>query len=115
VSGTFDVIVANPPYIARGDLALLPREVACYDPPRALDGGADGLDAYRAISADLARLMARGGIFATEIGLDQADAVAAVLKASGLAIEGIEKDIAGIPRCVIASQERTASVRCAVL
>jgi release factor glutamine methyltransferase len=114
VSGKFDVIVANPPYIARGDLELLPREVAGYDPLRALDGGADGLDAYRAIAADLARLLVRGGLFATEIGLDQADAVAAVLKASGLTIGGIEKDIAGIPRCVIASLKRTASVRCAV-
>jgi release factor glutamine methyltransferase len=102
VSGKFGVIVANPPYVARGDLALLQREVACYDPRRALDGGEDGLDAYRAIATDLPRLLATDGIFVTEIGVGQGEAAAAILKASGLAIEGIEEDIAGIPRCLIA-------------
>jgi release factor glutamine methyltransferase len=54
----FDLVVANPPYIASADMAGLPVEVRAHDPARALDGGADGLDAYRAILADLGRLLA---------------------------------------------------------
>jgi len=102
VSAKFDAVVANPPYIASGDLLLAPREVACYDPWRALDGGEDGLRAYRAIATHLPRLLASNGIFATEVGVDQADAVGAVMRTAGLALDGIEKDLAGIPRCVIA-------------
>ena len=102
VSAKFDAVVANPPYIASGDLRLVPREVACYDPWRALDGGEDGLRAYRAIATHLPRLLASNGIFATEVGVDQADAVGAVMRTAGLALDGIEKDLAGIPRCVIA-------------
>ena len=102
VSAKFDAVVANPPYIASGDLQLAPREVACYDPWRALDGGEDGLRAYRAIATHLPRLLASNGIFVTEVGVDQADAVGAVMRNNGLALDGIEKDLAGIPRCVIA-------------
>ena len=102
VSAKFDVVVANPPYIASGDLRLAPREVACYDPWRALDGGEDGLSAYRAIATHLPRLLASNGIFVTEVGIDQAEAVVAVMRTNGLDLDGIEKDLAGIPRCVIA-------------
>jgi release factor glutamine methyltransferase len=111
LSGRFDVIVANPPYIASGGLAFLPREVVCYDPPRALDGGRDGLVAYRAIAADLQALLACDGVFVTEIGVDQADAAATVLRANGLVLEGIEEDLAGIARCVIARPGRTGLCR----
>jgi release factor glutamine methyltransferase len=69
--GRFDVVVANPPYIASADIAGLPREVRDFDPRMALDGGADGLDAYRAIAADAAAPVATGGIFAGEIGHGQ--------------------------------------------
>jgi release factor glutamine methyltransferase len=102
LSARFDAIVVNPPYIASTDLAVLPREVAWYDPLRALDGGKDGLDPYRAIAADLAGRLAPEGIFAAEVGADQADAVASILTASGLAFGGIEKDLSGVARCVIA-------------
>ena len=86
LSARFEVIVANPPYIASADLALLPREVACYDPPRALDGGKDGLAAYRSIGAGLVTLLAPGGI----------------LMKNGLVLDGVEKDLAGVGRCVVA-------------
>jgi release factor glutamine methyltransferase len=111
LSGRFNVIVANPPYIASGALAFLPREVVHYDPPRALDGGQDGLRAYRAIAADLAALLTCNGVFVTEVGVNQADAAAAVLRANGLMFDGIEEDLAGIARCVIARPARTGSCR----
>jgi release factor glutamine methyltransferase len=102
VSAKFDAVITNPPYIASGELRLVPREVACYDPWRALDGGEDGLSAYRAIATHLPRLLASNGIFVTEVGIDQAEAVVAVMRTNGLDLDGIEKDLAGIPRCVIA-------------
>jgi release factor glutamine methyltransferase len=102
VSAKFDAVVTNPPYIASGELRLVPREVACYDPWRALDGGEDGLSAYRAIATHLPRLLASNGIFVTEVGIDQAEAVVAVMRTNGLDLDGIEKDLAGIPRCVVA-------------
>jgi release factor glutamine methyltransferase len=106
VSGKFDAILANPPYIASEALALLPREVACHDPWRALDGGADGLRSHRAIAKAAPRLLSPHGILATEIGAGQADAVAAIMKDNGLIVDGIEKDLAGIARCVIACPAR---------
>jgi release factor glutamine methyltransferase len=106
LSGWFDVVVANPPYIATAELASLPREVALHDPRRALDGGADGLEAYRSIAADLPRLLAPGGIFAAEIGVGEADAVGAILKGNGLVPDGIVKDLGGIVRCVTAHAAR---------
>jgi len=103
LSGKFEAIVANPPYVATAHLVLLPREVAYHDPWRALDGGRDGLAAYRKIGVAVPRLLASDGIFVCEVGRDQADAVAATLTANRMAIAGTEKDLAGMARCVIAS------------
>lgn len=102
LAGRFDVIVANPPYIATAAIAELPPEVVRYDPRRALDGGPDGLDPYRAIAADLPRLLKPGGIFAGEIGLGQAGATVAILRASGFGMETVARDLAGIARCLVA-------------
>ena len=102
VSGRFDAIVSNPPYIDSAALADLPREVALYDPCLALDGGPDGLCAYRSLVVDLPRLLTTGGVFACEVGAGQAPVVARMLRASGLAIEGCERDLAGHARCVVA-------------
>jgi release factor glutamine methyltransferase len=102
IAGAFDAIVANPPYIPTGEIAALPPEVRDHDPRRALDGGPDGLAAYRAIAADLPRLLTSGGFFAAEIGIGQHDAVAAVLAARGLAIEAVVDDLAGVKRCLVA-------------
>jgi release factor glutamine methyltransferase len=106
ISAKFDAIVANPPYIASKDLWLLPREVALHDPRRALDGGMDGLGAYRVIAKHLPLLLAADGVFVTEIGVDQGDAVSGVMRTNGLILDGIEKDLAGIRRCVIARPRR---------
>jgi release factor glutamine methyltransferase len=99
----FSVIVANPPYIATGMLGGLPRAVRDYDPVLALDGGGDGLAAYRAIAAGLAARLAPAGIFAVEIGAGQRGDVQAILAEAGLAVDGVESDLGGISRCVIAS------------
>ena len=101
VAGRFDAILANPPYIRSTELRDLPPEVARFDPRRALDGGADGLDAYRAIAEDLGHLMAPGGMFVCEIGSGQAASVAAILQASGLLVEACEPDLAGIERGLV--------------
>jgi release factor glutamine methyltransferase len=102
IGGRFDRVVANPPYIASADIALLMPEVRDHDPHIALDGGADGLAAYRGIAADLPRLLRPGGLFAAEIGAGQAESVAAILRQCGLAIDAVVPDLAGIGRVVIA-------------
>jgi release factor glutamine methyltransferase len=109
LAGEFDIVVANPPYIATGDIAGLPREVRDFDPRRALDGGADGLAAYRSIIADLPRLLAAEGIFAAEIGWGQQQAVAALLAEAGLMVDGFAPDLAGIPRVAIARNQAIAA------
>jgi release factor glutamine methyltransferase len=105
ISGGFDIVVANPPYIATGAIAGLPPEVRDFDPRRALDGGADGLDAYRAIAAALRKLLAPDGLFAAELGAGQAEAVAGVLAVAGLKVVGLADDLAGIARCILARPE----------
>jgi release factor glutamine methyltransferase len=102
LTGRFDVIVSNPPYIERAEIPLLPREVRDFDPVLALDGGADGLEAYRALAAEAPRLLSPGGIFACEIGAGQADAVTALLSDAGLWVEAVVPDLAGIARCAMA-------------
>ena len=71
----FDLIVSNPPYVVHGELAALPPEVRDYDPAVALDGGADGLDGYRAIAGEARRLLAPGGRLIVELGAGQEPAV----------------------------------------
>lgn len=106
--GRFEAIVANPPYIASAALAELPREVALHDPRRALDGGADGLAAYCALAPDLPELLAPTGLFACEIGVDQAAGVAAILAAQGLESEAPVRDLAGIERVLVARLDRSS-------
>lgn len=100
LTGPFDVIVSNPPYIATADLASLPPEVR-HEPRAALDGGPDGLAAYRRLVPDTVRLLARGGIAAFEVGEGQAAAVEALGVAAGLAAAGRAADLAGIERCIL--------------
>jgi release factor glutamine methyltransferase len=107
LAGGFDAVVANPPYIPTAALPLLPPEVRLYDPRSALDGGADGLDAYRAIAADLHRLLTPGGVFACEVGEGKAAAVAGILAASGFFIADAAPDLAGIARAIIARRLRS--------
>lgn len=100
----FDVIVSNPPYIASAEIGGLAREVAQHDPRTALDGGPDGLDAYRRIAAGAAGFLAPGGQAMVEIGWTQAEAVSGLFRAAGFEVggDGIVRDLAGHPRCVCA-------------
>jgi release factor glutamine methyltransferase len=97
LAGRFDLVLSNPPYIPGGDIAGLMPEVARFEPARALDGGADGLDAYRRILAALPRLLAPGGAAVLEIGAGQAEAVAAL---AGQTV-AFRADLGGIPRAMV--------------
>ena len=101
LAGPLDLIVANPPYIAAGEIAGLQREVAQYEPRRALDGGPDGLDCYRALAGDVARLLAPNGAAILEFGMGQAKPVGQILEPAGLLVEGFAADLSGTQRCVI--------------
>ena len=103
VSGPFDIVVSNPPYVVRGEIAALAPEVSHYDPPLALDGGNDGLDAYRAIAADAARLLAPGGRLIVELGAGQEPPVRALFTKAGLTVCDARNDLAGIPRALVAA------------
>lgn len=101
LSGPFHLIVSNPPYIRSADIAGLANDVRRYDPHRALDGGADGLDAYRALIPQAARLLTPGGVLVVEAGHGQADEIERLMTAAGLASEQPPRaDLAGIPRAV---------------
>ncbi|WGF90690.1 peptide chain release factor N(5)-glutamine methyltransferase [Marinivivus vitaminiproducens] len=102
LQGPFDLIVSNPPYIASSAIASLAPDVRSFEPAGALDGGPDGLDAYRAIAPDLGRILAPAGWAVLEVGAGQADDVAALLGAAGLEAIGTRRDLAGIPRAVVA-------------
>lgn len=92
ISGTFHAIVSNPPYIASNVIANLAPEVTKFDPAAALDGGPDGLDAYKAIAKDAARFMRPDGVIGLEIGYDQRNDVTAVFEAAGFQCVGSAKD-----------------------
>jgi release factor glutamine methyltransferase len=100
VEGQFDLVVSNPPYIPSKDIDTLEPEVARFEPRLALDGGVDGLNAYRAIVSALPRLLKPGGAFALEVGIGQAEEVRALAEAAGLSTGPAKRDIAGIPRVV---------------
>lgn len=101
IDGRFDLIVSNPPYIPSGDLANLAAEVRMFDPEKALDGGGDGLDCYRAIAASAADHLADDGCVAVEIGYDQRDAVSAIFEDNGFVRREARKDLGGNDRVLI--------------
>jgi release factor glutamine methyltransferase len=100
VQGAFDLIVSNPPYISRGEIATLEPEVRDYAPAVALDGGNDGLDCYRAIAKDARRLLAPGGRLIVELGAGQEAEVRALFTQAGLQVSQARADLAGIPRAL---------------
>jgi release factor glutamine methyltransferase len=102
LSGPFDLMVSNPPYIRSADIASLGVEVRDHDPRRALDGGLDGLDAYRLIAPAAARLLQPGGALVMEVGHDQSGDVEGLISAAGLSPGDAPKtDLAGIRRAVL--------------
>jgi release factor glutamine methyltransferase len=99
--GRFDLILVNPPYIPSGDIAGLMPEVATHEPRTALDGGADGLEAYRSVIADLPRLLAPGGVAVLELGQGQAEAVATIAADCGFVSAATRRDLGGIERAMV--------------
>ena len=102
VEARFDLVLGNPPYIPTPDLAGLMPEVRAHEPAGALDGGADGLTAHRAILADLPRLLTPGGRAILEVGAGQREAVAGLAALAGLRAEA-RHDLGGVARAVILS------------
>ena len=101
LAGRFDLVLSNPPYIESGDISALMPEVAAHEPARALDGGADGLAAYRLLAAQLPALLVPGGIAVLELGQGQRAAVSALMAASGLAVLGCRADLNGVDRALV--------------
>lgn len=99
----FHAIVSNPPYISTKEIGTLSREVREHDPIQALDGGADGLDAYRIIADQAAAFLEPGGVVAVEFGYDQRDAVKALFQAQGFAVVGQSGDLGGHDRALMFS------------
>lgn len=108
LAGAFDLIVANPPYVADPEFDALEPEVSLFEPRRALSGGADGLACYRALAPDLARLLGPGASALIEVGAGQAPAVRAIAASAGLICLGSRRDLAGRERCLVF---RRASLR----
>lgn len=99
LAGPFDLIVSNPPYIPSSEIAKLQPEVARFEPVQALDGGPDGLGAYRALTPELDRLLAPSGVALLEIGRGQEVALEPWFEAHGFTVRGW-RDLAGIIRCL---------------
>jgi release factor glutamine methyltransferase len=107
IDATFDLILINPPYIARS--VALAGDVL-HEPDSALFAGAEGLDDYRRIAPDLPRLIAPGGMAAIEIGYDQKVAVSALLADAGLSVRAL-RDLAGHDRCLVATGAERQSMK----
>lgn len=97
---SFDLVASNPPYIPSDDIDGLDPEVRDHDPRLALDGGPDGLQAYRDLAPEVRRILRPGGVFAVEIGWDQGAAVKALFEAEGFEDVKVVKDLADRDRVV---------------
>lgn len=101
IGGKFDLIVSNPPYIPLGDIAGLAPDVREFDPPRALDGGPDGLEAYRRLASGAGGHLASKGHIILEIGAGQENAVNELFKGQGFDRESRHFDLSGHVRCLV--------------
>ncbi|WP_273754587.1 peptide chain release factor N(5)-glutamine methyltransferase [Bartonella sp. MM73XJBT.G] len=101
VTGQFDLIVSNPPYIPEKDIQNLAKEVRLYDPLRALIGGKDGLDFYRRLSDKAANYLKAEGYIAVEIGSSQEKEVCDLFEKNGFKCLEMRKDLNGIPRALL--------------
>lgn len=102
----FDLVLSNPPYVARREAASLAPDVARYEPPEALYGGEDGLAAYRALAPVIAAVLKPDGLALLEIGAGQASQVRDILARAGLCVTAEIPDLGGIPRCIAARPSR---------
>ena len=97
-TGPFDLVFSNPPYIPSGEIAGLMPDVSAHEPRAALDGGPDGLEAYRALACLLPHILKPGGHALIELGFGQAAAMEPLFRGSGLELRAFVPDLAGIPR-----------------
>ena len=100
ITGRYDMIVSNPPYIPSAEIPQLMREVSLHEPHTALDGGVDGLDFYREITRQAQEYLLPGGRLLMEIGAQQGEAVSELMRQAGFAGVGIRRDLAGNDRVV---------------
>ena len=105
ISGTFDVITANPPYIREADISLLDQEVRAFEPRTALSGREDGLYFYRKITAEASDYLRRDGIMFLEIGADQAESVSGMLRGHGFRDIRLVRDLGGRDRVLMAKRK----------
>ncbi|MFT3726637.1 MAG: peptide chain release factor N(5)-glutamine methyltransferase [Terricaulis sp.] len=99
-AASFDLVVSNPPYIRSYEIDRLEPEVAKYEPRLALDGGFDGLAAYRQVFPAIRRVLKPGGAFAVELGIGQAEAAWALADDAGLTPDEVNNDLSGVPRVI---------------
>lgn len=111
IEGSFDVIVSNPPYIRSEVIPTLEREVRDFDPIAALDGGEDGLDAYRAIAVGAARHLALDGVIAVEIGFDQAAQVEEIFAKEGWFLAQKHQDLEEYDRILVFLRRKNQVLR----
>lgn len=104
ISGPFDIVISNPPYIPTAEIPALQPEVAQFEPKMALDGGKDGLDCYRELAMQVTAALAPEGFAALEIGMGQEPAVSEIFINAGWKKDAVLHDLAGIPRCLVFSR-----------
>ncbi|MCB5204512.1 peptide chain release factor N(5)-glutamine methyltransferase [Neorhizobium sp. T786] len=109
IEGRFDIIVSNPPYIKGDVIPTLEPEVRDFDPLAALDGGLDGLDAYRVIAAGAGNALASGGVVGVEIGFDQKDSVTALFAAAGFALLEAVRDYGDNDRVLVFTRQQSGN------
>jgi release factor glutamine methyltransferase len=97
---SFDVVVSNPPYIRSADIPGLAPEVRDHEPRIALDGGADGLEAYRILAPQILAMLRPGGVFGVEVGVGQATEVSAFFSEAGASSVNVRKDLGDRERVV---------------
>ena len=102
--GCFDIILSNPPYIPSAQISTLSSEVALHDPLLALDGGQDGLDCWRVLMPEMAKLLSTQGRIFVEIGDGQEADVTALAGAAGFSATGVFADLSGTQRCLVLSR-----------
>jgi release factor glutamine methyltransferase len=101
MSGKFDLIVSNPPYIKKSDIEKLAPEVSIYEPSLALDGGHDGLECYRRLAPGIANLLYKNSYAVVEFGRGQHDDVRLILENTGMEFIAFKSDLSHEPRCVV--------------
>ncbi len=107
ITGRFDIIVSNPPYIRSDVIPALEPEVRDFDPPAALDGGPDGLDAYRAIAAGAGDFLEKDGMIGVEIGFDQKDTVSAIFHDAGFMLAQARRDYGDNDRVLLFTKNKS--------